>query len=227
MCDPKRTIASPLENYTRRGLEQDAERFQRLVADERHRAVRRRPADPLGRPRERKSDRSPASSASGWPRRPACRSSFSTSDSPATRPSSFCWRAEMTRKRRKKPARHAGGPDHADRVPRSEGRRARRPRSTAPRARRLDESEHGKSKLILGCGYLGRRVAERWRAAGDEVFVVTRDPQRAEKFAAQDFARSWPTSCSRRASPICRRSRSCCTRSATIARAACRSKRSI
>jgi putative holliday junction resolvase len=35
ISNPERTIASPLENYTRRGLEQDAKRFRRLVADER------------------------------------------------------------------------------------------------------------------------------------------------------------------------------------------------
>ena len=35
VSNPERTIASPLENYTRRGLDQDAKRFQRLVADER------------------------------------------------------------------------------------------------------------------------------------------------------------------------------------------------
>jgi putative holliday junction resolvase len=35
ISNPERTIASPLENYTRRGLEQDAQRFRRLVADER------------------------------------------------------------------------------------------------------------------------------------------------------------------------------------------------
>jgi putative holliday junction resolvase len=34
ISDPGRSIASPLENYTRRGLEQDARRFQRLVAEE-------------------------------------------------------------------------------------------------------------------------------------------------------------------------------------------------
>ena len=34
ISDPDRTIVSPLENYTRRGPEQDAERFRRLVADE-------------------------------------------------------------------------------------------------------------------------------------------------------------------------------------------------
>jgi putative holliday junction resolvase len=35
ISDPERKIASPLENYTRRGPEQDAERFRRLAADER------------------------------------------------------------------------------------------------------------------------------------------------------------------------------------------------
>ncbi len=34
ISDPDRTIASPLENYTRRGPEQDAARFRRLVVDE-------------------------------------------------------------------------------------------------------------------------------------------------------------------------------------------------
>ena len=34
ISDSDRTIASPLENYTRRGLEQDATRFRRLVAEE-------------------------------------------------------------------------------------------------------------------------------------------------------------------------------------------------
>jgi putative Holliday junction resolvase len=34
LSDPGRTIASPVENYTRRGPQPDARRFQRLVADE-------------------------------------------------------------------------------------------------------------------------------------------------------------------------------------------------
>jgi putative holliday junction resolvase len=34
ISDPGRTIASPFENYTRGGLDQDARRFRRLVADE-------------------------------------------------------------------------------------------------------------------------------------------------------------------------------------------------
>jgi len=34
LSDPGRTIASPYENYTRRGSEQDAARFRRLVEEE-------------------------------------------------------------------------------------------------------------------------------------------------------------------------------------------------
>ncbi len=41
------------------------------------------------------------------------------------------------------------------------------------------------SKLILGCGYLGSRVAAGWRAAGQEVFAVTRSPDRAAEFELQ------------------------------------------
>ena len=39
------------------------------------------------------------------------------------------------------------------------------------------------TRLIFGCGYLGRRVAERWRGAGDRVFAVTRSKETAERFA--------------------------------------------
>lgn len=37
------------------------------------------------------------------------------------------------------------------------------------------------NRLVFGCGYLGGRVAKRWRAAGDQVWVVTRDSQRAAR----------------------------------------------
>ncbi len=40
------------------------------------------------------------------------------------------------------------------------------------------------AKLIFGCGYLGTRVARRWRETGEQVFVVTRSPQRAAQLAA-------------------------------------------
>jgi len=39
-------------------------------------------------------------------------------------------------------------------------------------------------KLILGCGYLGSRVAQAWLASGWEVLALTRTSQRAEELAA-------------------------------------------
>jgi|SRR5262245_28421480 len=39
-------------------------------------------------------------------------------------------------------------------------------------------------KLIIGCGYLGRRVAGRWIAQGNSVFALTRSTKRAEEFRA-------------------------------------------
>lgn len=38
------------------------------------------------------------------------------------------------------------------------------------------------SKLIVGCGYLGMRVARLWREAGEEVFALTRSTDRAQVF---------------------------------------------
>jgi nucleoside-diphosphate-sugar epimerase len=43
------------------------------------------------------------------------------------------------------------------------------------------------SKLIFGCGYLGERVARRWREANQEVYVVTRGKDRADEFRRQGF----------------------------------------
>ena len=40
-------------------------------------------------------------------------------------------------------------------------------------------------RLIVGCGYLGSRVAERWRAAGSRVFALTRSEARATELAAR------------------------------------------
>ena len=40
------------------------------------------------------------------------------------------------------------------------------------------------AKLIFGCGYLGQRVAALWRAAGHEVYAVTRSQQRVPALAA-------------------------------------------
>jgi nucleoside-diphosphate-sugar epimerase len=42
-------------------------------------------------------------------------------------------------------------------------------------------------RLIFGCGYLGERVARRWRDAGDDVTIVTRCHERADRFADEGF----------------------------------------
>lgn len=39
------------------------------------------------------------------------------------------------------------------------------------------------TRLVVGCGYLGERVARRWQAAGDRVLAVTRRPDRATALA--------------------------------------------
>lgn len=39
------------------------------------------------------------------------------------------------------------------------------------------------TRLIVGCGYLGMRVADRWLAEGDRVVAVTRRPERADELA--------------------------------------------
>jgi nucleoside-diphosphate-sugar epimerase len=40
------------------------------------------------------------------------------------------------------------------------------------------------ANLIIGCGYLGRRVARLWLERGERVHATTRQPQTAETFAA-------------------------------------------
>ena len=41
------------------------------------------------------------------------------------------------------------------------------------------------TRLVVGCGYLGERVASRWQAAGDRVVAVTRRPARAAELAVR------------------------------------------
>jgi len=41
------------------------------------------------------------------------------------------------------------------------------------------------AKLVVGCGYLGQRVAERWLAQGQTVYGVTRSPEHAEELRRQ------------------------------------------
>lgn len=43
------------------------------------------------------------------------------------------------------------------------------------------------TRLIVGCGYLGQRVARLWREQGDVVYAVTRSHQRADEFRAQGW----------------------------------------
>lgn len=43
------------------------------------------------------------------------------------------------------------------------------------------------AKLIFGCGYLGIRVARRWRQAERTVMVVTRTPERSLQLATEGF----------------------------------------
>jgi nucleoside-diphosphate-sugar epimerase len=42
-------------------------------------------------------------------------------------------------------------------------------------------------KLVIGCGYLGRRVARAWLAQGSNVWAMTRSPARGEEFAREGF----------------------------------------
>ncbi len=42
-------------------------------------------------------------------------------------------------------------------------------------------------KLVIGCGYLGRRVAALWRDGGAQVVAVSRSAARAREFAADGF----------------------------------------
>ncbi len=43
-------------------------------------------------------------------------------------------------------------------------------------------SPQQQTRLIIGCGYLGRRVAQRWVDAGDDVVALTRSARHADKF---------------------------------------------
>lgn len=43
-------------------------------------------------------------------------------------------------------------------------------------------------RLIIGCGYLGRRVAARWVADGDDVFALTRSEQNAAALREQNVS---------------------------------------
>jgi len=46
------------------------------------------------------------------------------------------------------------------------------------------DAPHRPIRLVVGCGYLGERVARRWAAAGGRVLAVTRRPARAAELSA-------------------------------------------
>jgi nucleoside-diphosphate-sugar epimerase len=52
-----------------------------------------------------------------------------------------------------------------------------------PEGHRSD-APHDPVRLVVGCGYLGERVARRWAAAGGRVLAVTRRPARAAELSA-------------------------------------------
>ena len=45
-----------------------------------------------------------------------------------------------------------------------------------------------KRRLVVGCGYLGQRVARLWNQAGDDVFAVTRSVNRQQMLSAEGFS---------------------------------------
>ncbi|MGQ0635025.1 MAG: SDR family oxidoreductase [Planctomycetaceae bacterium] len=49
-------------------------------------------------------------------------------------------------------------------------------------------SPHPATKLIIGCGFLGRRVAARWLAQGDSVSALTRSPENAAQLRSLGIA---------------------------------------
>ena len=44
------------------------------------------------------------------------------------------------------------------------------------------------SKLVVGCGYLGRRVAEQWAGNGHQVYAITRSTDRATALQAEGLS---------------------------------------
>ncbi len=54
-------------------------------------------------------------------------------------------------------------------------------------SRNRSMTEFQTDKLVVGCGYLGHRVAKRWRADGDAVTVTTRSGERAGTLANRGF----------------------------------------
>ena len=47
-------------------------------------------------------------------------------------------------------------------------------------------NNHPKLRLVIGCGYLGLRVAKLWRDSGDVVYAVSRSRQRADRLREEE-----------------------------------------
>ena len=94
--------------------------------------------------------------------------------------------------------------------------------------RMLQNTSSPASKLIIGCGYLGTRVAQRWLTAGHAVWAVTRSEHRAAPSSHSKVCdRSWPTSSHPSRSASRRPSKASSTLWATIELPAGRSKKSM
>ena len=90
VSDSRRTIASPLENYTRRSKEADADYFRRLASDENIALfVVGLPVHLDGRESCQIARRPLTVLPLGLPKSRASRSNILTNDSPAPRPSDF------------------------------------------------------------------------------------------------------------------------------------------
>jgi nucleoside-diphosphate-sugar epimerase len=44
-----------------------------------------------------------------------------------------------------------------------------------------------KTRLIVGCGYVGERIADRWQTRGDRIMAITRSPSRATTLKQQGW----------------------------------------
>ena len=128
ISDPERKIASPLLNYTRRGPEQDAQRFRQLAAEEGVVLfVVGLPIHLDGRESEKSLEARQfghwLAEATGVP------VEFFDERFTSVEAEQALLAADLTRKAPQEADRHAGGPDHAQRVSGVAGARAGRART--------------------------------------------------------------------------------------------------
>ena len=128
LSDPRRTIASPVENYTRRGPEQDARRFRELAAEERVALfVVGLPVHLDGRESEQSTG---ARQFGQWLADvTGVRVEFFDERFSTLQAEQYLLEADMTPQAAQEAPRHAGRPDHAGRLSRVAPWRAGRPRT--------------------------------------------------------------------------------------------------